>query len=283
MSTFAGLTPEQREQFVTQGYIVLRGVFSREHSLEWVNRECARAGFDLQDPATWTKSYVRIPTEHRESLAAFAPEAWSAACELMGGRERVEGEAGIGLFALNLSEGADRPFEGPSPSSPGWHKDGWQFIHFLDSYEQGLLGIPLMTDVLPQGGATYIAPGSVGAVARFLAEHPEGIMPEGFPVKELLSEGCTFLEATGEAGDFYLLHPFMLHAVSQNVLRRPRAICNVLFELKEPMQFDRADENYSPVEAAVLHGLGVDRYRFAPTGERYRTPDRGPINPEYRK
>ncbi len=277
-----GITTAQREQFVTQGYIVLRGAFSREDSLAWVHAECAHAGFDLDDPATWTKPYTRIPTERREPLETYAPAAWEAACELMGGAERVAGKAGINLFALNLTEGADRPFDEPSPVSPGWHKDGWHFRHFLDSYDQGLLGIPLMTDVLPHGGATFIAAGSVGPVARYLAQRPEGVLPEDFPVQELLSDGCEFLEATGEAGDFYLLHPYLLHAVSQNVLRRPRAICNVLFELKEPMQFDREEGGYSPVEAAILHGLGVERFAFAPTAPRYRTPDGGPIDPKYR-
>lgn len=280
MKSFDGLTRAQAEQFITQGFIVLRGVFSREDSLAWVESECARAGFDLDKPSTWTQSYVRIPTERKEALATFAPDAWKAACALMGGAERVVGGTRISLFALNLMEGADRPFAPASPETPGWHKDGWHFRHFLDSYEQGLLGIPLMTDVLPQGGATFIAAGSVGPVARYLAEHPEGVHPDGFPTRSLLSEGCTFLEATGEAGDFYLLHPYMLHAVSQNVLRRPRAICNVLFELKEPMQFDRPDGNYSPVEAAILHGLGVDKFIFSPTGKRYRTSDYGPMDSE---
>jgi len=115
-----------------------------------------------------------------------------------------------------------------------------------------------------------------------LAAHPEGVHPDDFPPEELLREGITYLEATGTAGDSYLIHPYLLHAVSQNVLQRPRAISNLLFELKAPLQFDRPDGNYSPVETAVLRGLGVDRYPFAPTRERYRTPDYGPINPAYR-
>jgi hypothetical protein len=276
------LTTAQWEQFVTEGYIVLRGVFSREDALAWVAAECALAGYNLNDSATWKKPYVRIPTERHELLATFAPAAWEAACDLMGGIERIVTGTSISLFAVNLAEGADQPFAPPTPDSPGWHKDGWQFRHFLDSYEQGLLGIPLLTDVLPQGGATFIAAGSVGPVARYLAEHPEGVLPDDFPTRDLLSEGCTFLEATGEAGDFYLLHPFLLHAVSQNILRRPRAISNILFELREPMLLDRPDGDYSPVEAAILHGLGVERYAFAPTAPRYRTPDGGPINPAYR-
>lgn len=48
------------------------------------------------------------------------------------------------------------------------------------------------------------------------------------------------------------------------------------------MTLNRPDGDYSPVESAVLRGLGVDRYDFQPTGERYRTPDYGPINQAYR-
>ena len=282
MSDLNSISAEQREQFVSEGYIVLRGVFSAEDSRSWVRAECARAGYDLDDPLTWSQPYARIPTERKEALSEFAPEAWKAACDLMGGEDKIEGKVKISLFAVNLTQGADKPFEAPSPETPGWHKDGWHFRHFLDSYEQGLLGIPLLTDVLPQGGATFIAVGSVGPVARYLASRPEGVHPYDFPVKELIADGCTLIEATGKAGDFYLLHPYMLHAVSQNVLRRPRAISNLLFELKEPMQFDREDGNFSPVEAAVLRGLGKERYPFTPAGERYCTPDKGPVDSNYR-
>jgi hypothetical protein len=38
--------------------------------------------------------------------------------------------------------------------------------------------------------------------------------------------------------------------------------------LREPMRLDRPDGRYSPVERLVLEGLGLDRYRFAATGER---------------
>ncbi|MDX1932148.1 MAG: hypothetical protein SFU56_06060 [Capsulimonadales bacterium] len=276
------LSDEQKQDFIEKGYIVLRGAFDGEEAKAWVNDELRRAGYDPDDASTWTKPYLRLPTVRRESLATFAPAAWAASCELMGGEARVKNRAGIGLFAVNLGEGADRPFEPASPQSPGWHKDGWHFRHFLDSPDQGLLGIPLLTDVLPQGGATFIAEGSVARVARFLADHPEGVLPDGFPVRDLLSAEVIFHEATGAAGDFYLCHPYLLHAVSQNVLRRVRAISNILYELNEPMNFDRADGDYSPVEEAVLHGLGVDRYPFGITGERYRTPDYGPINAKYR-
>ena len=277
------LTPEQREQFLTEGHIVIRGAFPRAEAIAWVREECAHIGYDLDDPSTWEKEYIRIETKRRVTLDEYAPAAWEASCDLMGGRDRVAYQSGIGLFAMNLRQGADKPYRPASAEVGGWHKDGWQFRHFLDSHEQGLLGIPLMTDVLPEGGGTFIAADSVAVVARFLAAHPEGVLPDDFPNQELVSQCHDFREITGEAGDFFLLHPYLLHAVSQNRLRRPRAICNVLYALKEPMQLNRPDGDYSPVEAAILRGLGVDHYDFQPTQPRFCTPDGGPINAAYRK
>jgi ectoine hydroxylase-related dioxygenase (phytanoyl-CoA dioxygenase family) len=278
----AMLTPQQREQFITEGHIVLKGVFSRDDSLAWVRDECAYAGYDVDDPATWQKPYERLNLQRHEPLETYAPAAWEASCDLMGGETRVANKPVISLFAMNFKQGADQPFQPASASSPGWHKDGWHFRHFLDGPEQGLLGIPLFTDVQPQGGATFIVADSVGAIARFLAAHPEGVGPDDFDTQALLSECHDFREATGEAGDVYLLHPYLLHAVSQNCRQEPRAITNLCYEFKEPMNFHRADGDYSPVEAAVLRGLGVDHYDFQLTGERYRTPDYGPMNQKYR-
>jgi len=42
------------------------------------------------------------------------------------------------------------------------------FIHFLDSPEQGLLVIPLFTDILPNGGGTWICSEGVGKLAQWL-------------------------------------------------------------------------------------------------------------------
>jgi len=272
------LTPQQREQFLAEGHIVIKGAFPREASLQWVREECARTGYDVDDPLSWRKGYERMELSRHEPLADYAPAAWQASCDLMGGEERVKNQPSISLFAMNFKQGADTPYKPPSAESSGWHKDGWHFLHFLDSPEQGLLGIPLFTDVFPQGGATFLAVDSVPVIARYLAAHPEGVGPDDFDTKTLLAECHDFREATGEAGDVYLLHPYMLHAVGQNVLQRPRAITNLCYELREPMTLNRPDGDYSPVEAAVLRGLGVDHYDFQPTRPRYHTPDYGPIN-----
>ncbi len=55
----------------------------------------------------------------------------------------------------------------------------------------------------------------------------------------------------------------MLHATSQNVLRVERAITNPAVHLKEPMNFNRPNPaDFSPVELAILRGLGKERYDF---------------------
>jgi len=135
--------------------------------------------------------------------------------------------------------------------------------HFLDSPEQALLTIVLWTDMRHQGGGTYVSPDSVRVVARYLAEHPEGIPFDAWDVAPLISQCHEFEELTGDAGDFIILHPFILHASSQNVLGVPRLITNPPVMLKDPMNFNRpSPDDFSPLERATLHYLGVDRIDF---------------------
>jgi ectoine hydroxylase-related dioxygenase (phytanoyl-CoA dioxygenase family) len=165
--------------------------------------------------------------------------------------------------------GSDRPWQPPSSAVGGWHKDGDFFRHFLDSPEQALLTFVLWTDMLPKGGGTFVAADSVPVVARFLAEHPAGVLPGDFDYAKLIGQCRDFTEMTGRAGDVVLLHPYSLHATSQNVLGVSRMITNPALALHEPMNFNRPDaDDFSLVERAVLRGLGVDRLDFVPAAPR---------------
>jgi hypothetical protein len=65
------------------------------------------------------------------------------------------------------------------------------------------------------------------------------------------------------------MHPYMLHAVSQNHRGTARFITNPPIALKAPMRFDRDDPaEQSPVERAVLRALGVARLDYRPTAAR---------------
>ena len=66
-----------------------------------------------------------------------------------------------------------------------------------------------------------------------------------------------------------LLHPFILHAASQNPSGRARFITNPPISLKEPMNFNRDNPSqFSPVEQAVLRALDLSRLDFQLTATR---------------
>jgi hypothetical protein len=275
------LTDDQVEQFLTDGYVVIRGCFTREAASAYTKSLWTRLGYAPDDPATWFEPSVHMPSHHTIDVASFAPRAWGAVCDLVGGPSRISTASPYTWndgFIVNLWEGADRPWAEASPTAPGWHKDGDFFRHFLDSPEQGLLTLVLWSDVRHQGGATFVAADSVAPVARFLAAHPEGVYPvevptpagspepERFSYPDLIGQCTRFAEATGEVGDVYLLHPYVLHAKAQNVLRLPRFITNPPLTFASPLRFDGDDP--SLVEQAVLRALGVARYEFTPTGPR---------------
>lgn len=274
---YGQLTGEQAEHFLQRGFVTVRGAFDPAAAQRWLDDAWIRFGYDRDDPASWTEKRIRLSPRSHVDARTFAPAAWGAAMELVGGEERAVLPWRWGdSFIANLGVGGDRPWQPPSAAAGGWHKDGDFFRHFLDSPEQALLTLILWTDMLPKGGGTFVAADSVPVVARFLADHPEGVLPDGFDYAELIGQCRDFVEVTGQAGDVVLLHPYTLHATSQNVLGVFRFITNPALALREPMNFHRPDpDEFSLVERAVLGGLGVDRLDFAPAAPRESVvPDR---------
>ena len=269
-SGYRVLSDDQVTHFLDKGYVVIHDCFPPEAAEEYTKTIWTRLGYARDDPSTWAEPAIHMPAHRYMDIKEFAPKAWDAVCDLLGGEDRIAQPNTWGDgFIVNLWQGADRPWAPASPQSPGWHKDGDFFRHFLDSPEQGLLTLVLWSDVRHQGGATFVAADSVGPVARFLAAHPEGVLLSEFPIPALIGQCTDFVEATGQVGDVFLLHPHVLHAKSQNVLRLPRFITNPPVALAAPMRFDRSDPGeFSLVERAVLRGLGVERLEFTPTAPR---------------
>jgi hypothetical protein len=289
MTQYRVLTSDQAEQFREEGFVVLRGAFSRRVAAALTEPAWRQIGYDPGDPSTWTEPVVHTTATRRFEVRKFAPTAWGAICDLVGGEERMSSAplTFTDAFILNLTLGADQPWVASPADIGGWHKDGDTLRHFLDSPQYGLLTLVLWSDVHHQGGATMLATDSVRPVARFLAANPQGVHPFAHLVPEeretypddgvfdypaLVSQCSHFVEATGDAGDIYLLHPFLLHTKSQNILRRPRFLTNPVVRLVEPMRFDRPAAETSLVEASILRALDVPRYEFTPAAPR-RTYD----------
>jgi hypothetical protein len=248
----------------------LHDCFSRAAAQELVDDAYQQLGYDPQDSSTWEKPLAFLFPSRSIPITEFSPKLAHAIRELVGGEERMaHPNCGMGQFVINFWRGRDEPWDDPSPRVKGWHKDGNFFRHFLDSPEQGLLVVPLLSDVDTRGGGTVFAADSVGVIARFMAEHPEGILWHEFDFQSLVEQCHDFRELTGKVGDVALLHPYVLHSFSQNHRGVPRFITNINIDLAEPMNFNRNDgSEYSLVEQAVLRALDVERLHFEPTAPR---------------
>jgi hypothetical protein len=284
VASYRVLTDEQIQSFFDNGYLVVPGCVDLEVAGRWVDQAYGRLGYDRDDPSTWERDIVWMDHLNRLPVREVAPRAWDAILDVVGGEERLEPQVMCiesqhfttintfewsDAFIVNFRRGADQPWQPPSAGSPGWHKDGSYFRHFLDSREQALLPIVLWSDMRHQGGGTFVAPDSVRVMARFLADRPEGVDPKEFRFQELIAQCNRFEEITGRAGDFVIVHPFMLHASSQNVLGVPRFMSNPPVVLREPLNLNRADPSeFSLLERATLHYLGVERLDFQPTAPR---------------
>lgn len=219
-----------------------------------------------------------MPFFNEFPVSDFAPRAWSGICQLLGGATRIDSNASTWKdgFIVNLGTPSGHNVVIKPQDLPGWHVDGDFFVHYLDSPEQGLLVIPLWSDIEAGGGGTYICPPAIETVANWLYEHPEGVSPRMTPRAQnpgfVQEKGLkwfndlastfpdeAFVEATGVVGDVYLLHPLMLHSASNNQLRNVRVITNPPVSVKEPFVFDREDGAYSAVERKTLKALGKER------------------------
>ncbi|KAL4959553.1 uncharacterized protein BDV14DRAFT_161093 [Aspergillus stella-maris] len=305
------LTEEDKANFLKHGYIRVENCFTPEKAAQWTSDVWIRLGYSPTDKSTWTKERINMPHHRSEPVSSFAPKAWAAICELVGGEDRISENEEFRSWrdSLIVNLGTDEweeQFKQGKEMDPkeldNWHVDGDFFWHFLDSPEQALLVIPLFSDIRPHGGGTMICPEGIARIARHLYNHPEGVSPFMTPRREtpehgtkkptlsfftgLIQQCSDFHEMTGKIGDVILLHPFMLHSASRNCLREPRIITNPPVGLKEPFDFDREEEReYSLVERKTLLALGRERLGgWEIVGRRERiVPERMKVFYEMRK
>ena len=170
------LTEKQKQFWLEHGFLKLENCFSREAAADFTSSVWTRLGASPDDKSTWPTEKINMPGHTVVSAKEFAPKAWHAICEISGGEDKIAD------WCKDWKDGWIVNMGKPefSPSDPldmrtldNWHTDGDWFVHFLDSPEQGLLVIPLFSDIDPKGGGTAICTDGIKHVAQHMVPIPQ--------------------------------------------------------------------------------------------------------------
>ncbi len=257
------LSAEEVERFVTDGFVYLPEAFPRALADECRAFLWREAGVDPDDPSTWTRPVIRLDGYGGElfNAAANTPALHEASDQLAGAGRWVR-RTGLGTFPIRFPHPDD-------PGDAGWHMEGSFSIEGEQGYclnlrSQGraLLMLFLFSEVGPDDAPTRIKVGSHLDVPPFLVAAGErgtsvrAVCTAMHAAGKLNSPDRALALATGRPGDVYLCHPFLIHAAQPHRGREPRFMAQPPLDPVAPLELSRDDGAYSPVERAVLRGLG---------------------------
>ena len=247
--------------FVEDGFVKVEGAFSRETA------EAGRAilwratGCDPQDPGTWTAPVVRLGDHAEEPFReAVNTQALHRAFDQLVGVGRWSPRQSLGGWPIRFPSTEppgddgwhiDASFPGPVPDDYlRWHANLW-------SRGRSLLMLFLFSDVGEDDAPTRIRVGSHLALPKLLEPFGEaGAEYRDYAEMVDLTADLPQALATGRAGDVYLCHPFLVHAAQPHRGREPKFMAQPPLYPQQPFSLDRPDGDYSPVETAILRGLG---------------------------
>jgi hypothetical protein len=248
------------DDFCANGFLVVRGAVAPDvvrACRNEIENELRALSVDTHDPSTWTEPVVRIPCPDSPAFAAAgtSPALWRMYDALLG----------PGRWVQRHGVGGTIPVRFPSKNDPGdagWHIDGsydvegkyWVNVH---SRYRGLLALFLFTDVGDDDAPTELIVGSHLDVPRLLAPFGAPGVFFGDVVKEI--PASTFerprARATGQAGDVYICHPFIVHrATWPHRGFGPRMVAQPEIAHHQPFAL-RDGPDVCPVERAILRGL----------------------------
>jgi hypothetical protein len=260
----AVLTTDQIERFVTDGFVHLPEAFPRSVAEECRAILWRETGLDPDEPATWTQPVIRLGGYGDEPFqrAATTPRLHSAFDQLVGAGRWVP-RNGLGTFPIRFPHPDD-------PGDAGWHMDAsytpegepGSWLN-LRSRGRALLMLFLFSDIDADNAPTRIKVGSHLDVPPFLEPAGErgrdmfALCKAIDAAGKLDSPDRLLALATGQAGDVYLCHPFLIHAAQPHHGTVPRFIAQPPLMPTGLLDLDRRDRAYSPVERAVRLGLGL--------------------------
>jgi hypothetical protein len=255
---------EELERFLADGYLRLDRAFSAELARNCRDLLWRETGCDPRDRATWTRPVVRLGDHGEEPFrdAANTPRLHAAFDQLVG-PGRWAPRTSLGTFPVRFPSAED-------PGDAGWHADAGFYAADgsmrlnLVSRGRALLMLFLFSDVGVHDAPTRIRVGSHLDVPRLL--EPAG--DDGLSFLELGARLDTVAErpvalATGQAGDVYLCHPFLVHGAQPHRGSVPRFIAQPPLYPSQPLSINRQHGGYSLVETAIRAGLGWQELRAA--------------------
>jgi hypothetical protein len=246
------------DAFIRDGYVAIRGAFSPDtaaacRAVIW--DALAGRGIRRDDQSTWTRPVANVPCPEGEPFAAAgdAPALMAAYDELIGpGRWRRRGGVG-GLVPVKFPSeeypGAGYHIEG-SYEGPGGY---WANVR---SRARGLLALFLFSDVGPDDSPTRLICGSHLYIPRLLAPFGEaGTLSDDIAGTWQPSLLCRpVAHATGQAGDVFLCHPFVVHTATwPHRGTQPRMMAQPAVDVPDGFAVDGSDS--SPVARAIVAGL----------------------------
>ena len=254
------LSTAQLDAYITDGFVRLDHAFPTNLADQGRAILWAATGCNPDDPKTWTRPVIRLGhfTQPPFRDAANTPLLHAAYDQLVG-ENRWLPPTGLGTFPVRFP----LPVDG---GDTGWHVDvsfGQEAPDFLDwranvtSRGRALLMLFLFSEVGEDDAPTRIRLGSHLEVARYMVPAGEA----GKSLRDMLTDRPDWFDtgrealATGPAGTVYLCHPFLVHAAQVHRGTRVKFMAQPPLLPKVPLQIDRADGAYAPVELAIRVAL----------------------------
>ncbi len=217
------LTDAEKERFVREGYLIVRGLLPPELVDEIRENLCSSMGIDRDDPTTWTGK-PSFPAD-LNVIATTNPgrtPAFEAVVEQLVGTDFLRGACFSPFLEWSSlppqCEGYIPVLNYPTPGerrfAPGdFHIDGGKYITTYPG-RYFLAVMAFLTDVGEYGGATAVRPGSHRQVfEKWLAD--EHLPEDPFAVVPDLNYADP-VPVIAQAGDVCFMHYLMVHSGSAN-------------------------------------------------------------------
>jgi hypothetical protein len=256
------LSTTQINSFINDGFVKIEHAFPLEIADECRAILWKLTGCDSNNPASWKEPVVRIGELGLEPFKAAAnTEILHNAFDQLAGKGNWLPRQTLGSFAIRF------PVKEPAGDT-GWHVDasfpGINAENYLEwrinihSKGRALLMLFLFSDVSEDDAPTVIKVASHLDVAKIL--EPEG--EQGLSFMQLAQRLDSLPNhphtlATGKAGTVYLCHPFIVHAAQDHHGTRPKFMAQPPLLTKHDFNIYRTNNQYSPVEKAIVKGLSL--------------------------